>query len=89
MIASSNLNLANVYQGNQGFPGGSDCKKSAWNAEDLGLIPGWGRSPGEGNGNPLHYPMVIDLFGCFRGQLWIFILTSFKYDDDCSTHEDI
>ena len=55
MIASSNLNLANVYQGNQGFPGGSDCKKSAWNAEDLGLIPGLGRSPGGGHGNPLQY----------------------------------
>ena len=53
MIASSNLNLANVYQGNQGFPGGSDCKKSAWNAEDLGLIPGWGRAPHRGHGNPL------------------------------------
>jgi len=30
-------------------------KKSAWNVEDLGLIPGLGRSPGEGKGNPLHY----------------------------------
>ena len=30
-------------------------KKSACNVEDLGLIPGLGRSPGEGNGNPLHY----------------------------------
>ena len=29
--------------------------KSACNAEDVGLIPGLGRSPGEGNGNPLHY----------------------------------
>ena len=38
-----------------GFPGGSDSKKSACNAEDLGLIPGLGRSPGEGNGNPLQY----------------------------------
>ena len=34
-----------------GFPGGSDGKTSACNAEDLGLIPGSGRSPGEGNGN--------------------------------------
>ena len=39
----------------QGFPGGSEVKASACNAGDLGLIPGWGRSPGEGNGNPLHY----------------------------------
>ena len=35
------------------FPGGSDGEVSACNAEDLGLIPGLGRSPGEGNGNPL------------------------------------
>ena len=32
---------------------GSDGKESACNAGDLGLIPGSGRSPGEGNGNPL------------------------------------
>ena len=36
-----------------GFPGGSEVKASACNAGDLGLIPGSGRSPGEGNGNPL------------------------------------
>ena len=39
----------------QGFPGGSDGKESACNAEDLGLIPVSGRSPGEGNGYPLLY----------------------------------
>ena len=33
--------------------GGSDGEESACNAEDPGLIPGLGRSPGEGNGNPL------------------------------------
>ena len=38
-----------------GFPDGSDGKESACNAGDLGLIPGLGRSPGEGNGNPLQY----------------------------------
>ena len=37
------------------FPGGSEVKVSAWNAGDLGLIPGSGRSPGDGNGNPLKY----------------------------------
>ena len=37
------------------FPGGSEVKASARNAGDLGLIPGSGRSPGEGNGNPLQY----------------------------------
>ena len=36
-------------------PGGSEDKASARNAGDLGLIPGWGRSPGEGNGNPLQF----------------------------------
>ena len=40
---------------NWDFPGGSDGKESACNAGDLGSIPGWGRSPGEGNGNPLQY----------------------------------
>ena len=38
-----------------GFPGGSDSKESACNAEDLGSISGSGRSPGEGNGDPLQY----------------------------------
>ena len=38
-----------------GFPGGSEVKASTSNAGDLGLIPGLGRSPGEGNGNPLQY----------------------------------
>ena len=37
------------------FPGGSDGKATAYNAGDLGSIPGSGRSPGEGNGNPLQY----------------------------------
>ena len=37
------------------FPGGSDGKASACHAGDLGLIPGLGRSPGEGKGNPLQY----------------------------------
>ena len=36
-----------------GFLGGSDGKESPWNVGDLGKIPGSGRSPGEGNGNPL------------------------------------
>ena len=40
---------------NKYFPGGSDGKASAFNAGDLGSVPGWGRSPGEGNGNPLQY----------------------------------
>ena len=42
-----------------GFPGGSDGKESACNAGDRGSIPGSGRSPGEGNGNPLEYSCGI------------------------------
>ena len=38
-----------------GFTGGSDAKEFACNAGDVGSIPGSGRSPGEGNGNPLKY----------------------------------
>ena len=38
-----------------GFPGGSEVKASACNAGDSGSIPELGRSPGEGNGNPLQY----------------------------------
>ena len=35
--------------------GGSSVKNPPANALDTGLLPGWGRSPGEGNGNPLQY----------------------------------
>ena len=38
-----------------GFPGGSDSKEFTHNEGDLGFIPGPGRSPREGNGNPLQY----------------------------------
>ena len=41
------------YHRLQGFPGALDGTKSACNAGDPGLIPGSGRCPGEGNGNPL------------------------------------
>ena len=38
-----------------GFPGGSAGKESACDTGDLGLVPGLGRSPGEGNSYPLQY----------------------------------
>ena len=44
-----------LFLGREGFPGGSDGKASACNVGDPGSIPGLGRSPGEGNGNPLQY----------------------------------
>ena len=37
------------------FPGGSDGKVSVYNVGDPGSTSGWGRSPGEGNDNPLQY----------------------------------
>ena len=50
------------------FPGGSDGKESACNAGDLGLIPGLGRCPGEGDGNPLQYFCLEKSMG--RGDWW-------------------
>ena len=44
-----------------GFPCGSAGKEFACNAGDLGLIPGLGRSPGGGNGNPLQYSCLGNL----------------------------
>ena len=52
-----------------GFPGGSDCKNSACNAGDLGLIPGSGRFPGEGNGNPLQYSCLESSIDRVEGRL--------------------
>ena len=49
------------------FPHSSVSKEAACNAGDLGLIPGWGRSPGEENGNPLQYSCLenpIDRGAC-------------------------
>ena len=43
-----------------GFPGGSVVKNVPINAGDMHLIPGLGRSPGEGNGNPLRYSCLAD-----------------------------
>ena len=50
-----------------GFPGGSDGKESTYNASDLGLIPGSGRS-GDGNGYPLQYSCLKNSMD--RGAWW-------------------
>ena len=47
----------------EGFPGGSDGKESTCNEGDLGSIPGLGRSPGGGHGNPLQYSCQENLHG--------------------------
>ena len=49
------------------FPDGSDSKVSACNAGDLGSIPGLGKFPGEGNGNPLQYS---GLENSMDGEAW-------------------
>ena len=46
-----------------GFLGGSAGKESACSAGDLGSIPGLGRSPGDGNGNPLQYSCLGNPMG--------------------------
>ena len=46
-----------------GFLGGSAGKESACSAGDLGSIPGLGRSPGDGNGNPLQYSCLGNAMG--------------------------
>ena len=52
----------------EGFPGGLDGKESAFNAGDLGSIPGLGRSPGEGKGYPLQYSGLENPMDCiFHG----------------------
>ena len=52
----------------QGFPGGSDGKESACKVGDPGVIPGSGRSPGEGSGYPLQYSGLKNSMD--RGAWW-------------------
>ena len=54
-----------------GFHGGSNGKASACNVGDRGLIPGLGRSPGEGNGNPLQYSCLKNSMD--RGAWWAIV----------------
>ena len=50
-----------VGNSKKGFPGGSVVKNPPANAADTGLMPELGRSPGEGNGNPLQYSCLGNL----------------------------
>ena len=54
------------------FPGGSDGKASVYNAGDPSSIPGLGRAPREGNGNPLQYYCLENLMegGAWQTSLW-------------------
>ena len=58
----------NILHINYLKPCGSEVKASACNAGDLGSIPGSGRSPGEGNGNPFQYSCLENPMG--RGAWW-------------------
>ena len=57
---------SNIYNGNDDtevFPGGSDGEESPCDEGNPGLIPGSGRFPGEGNGNPLQYSCLENSTG--------------------------
>ena len=68
LLASGNLELANAYYYSSvffmDFPGSSDGKASAYNAGDLGSVPGLGRSPGEGKYYPLQYSGLENSMKC-------------------------
>ena len=53
------------------FPCGSNGKESACNTGDLSSIPGWVRTPGEGNGNPLQYFCLENSMD--RGAWWAIV----------------
>ena len=60
--------LSFPFAGALGFAGGLAVKNPPANAEDIGLIPGLGRSPGEGNDNPLQYSCLENRMD--RGAWW-------------------
>ena len=68
----------------QDFPGGSVGKESACNPGDLVLIPGLGRSPGEGNGNPLQYSCLGNPMD--RGACGLQSMGSQRVGHECLNH---
>ena len=62
-----------------GFPGGSDCKESTLSAEDLGSVPGLGRSPGEGKAYPLQYSCLENSKDRGAWQAIVHGVTDIKY----------
>ena len=59
-----------------GFPGGSDSKESAHSAGDSRLIPGLGRSLGEGNGNPLQHSCLDNPMGGEACSATVYVVTT-------------
>ena len=90
IVASHPFNLASP-SAYWGFPGSSDGKASAYNAGDLGSIPGAGRSPGEGNGNPVQYSSLensmdqgawwASAHGFAKSRTWLSGFTSLLHTD--------
>ena len=68
----SPLQTFGLWFSSSDFPGGSDSKASVYNVGDPGLSPGLGRSPGEGNGNPLQYSCLENPMdrGAWKVSLW-------------------
>ena len=58
-----------LYSRDWGFSGGSDGKESVCSVGELDSVPGLGRSPGEGNGNPLQYSCLKNSMD--RGAWWV------------------
>ena len=68
---------------NTGFSGGSNSKESASNAGDMGLIPGLGRFPGEGNGYQLQFSCLENSMD--RGALWAPVLIIMIFETSATT----
>ena len=68
-----------------GFPGGSAVKNPPAKAVDMGSISGLGRSPGEGNGNPLQYSYLENLMD--RGAWWATVHGSQRVRHDLETKQ--
>ena len=70
----------------RGFHGSSDGKESAYNAGDLGLIPGLGRSPAEGNGNPLQHSCLENHIDRGAWQTTVHGVSRSGHDSATNTH---
>ena len=81
----SDPNQSVQYSTNKlGFPGGSVSKESTRNMGDLGFIPGLGRSPGVGNGNPFQYSCLENSMD--RGAWWAAVHGLAQSRKDCVTN---
>ena len=67
------------------FPGGSVVKNLPANARDMGSIPGLGRFPGEGNGNPLQYSCLKNPMD--RGEAWQATVHGIAKETDRTYHQ--